>query len=155
MSLIPLLQIKAFREQRAAAEVHRRRLVMAQYQRLVEETGKKLRAYQRYRREQEDTGFDAVRGLAVNRQQLEDLRAESARLREAEALLHQELLAAEEKWRRARAAWEEGRRIHAAAVREKEKVQQLVQWEQEEAMAAQSRREEAELEEYATPIDRL
>ncbi len=149
-----LLRIKSFREHKAASEVYRSQQVMEQRKREVDNAKDRLMEQRTFRMQREQALFGEIEGRPVSVRHLEQMRGAIARLREAEALLQQKIVAAEKVFHEARETWKESRRKHALRIREKEKFVQLVQIQRQEAAKAVEKKEETELEEFSMPAGR-
>ncbi len=146
-----LHRIKCFREQKAAAEVLRCQRVMEQRKREADHARARLGEHRQFRMFRERSLFEEIKGRQIQLRQLERMRGEIARLREAEALLQQKVVSLEKALEESRRAWDERRRQHDLAAREKEKFVQLVEIHRREVARALEKGEEMELEEFSLP----
>jgi hypothetical protein len=145
-----LLRIKSFHEQSAANEVTRRTRAVEACACAVKEAQEESARYHRYRLRHEQELFDGISGREVSLQDVQDMRTKVAGMR-AEVVRKQDRIGEEQK--RLEEAWhalEETRRRHLEAIREEEKIKQLLEVQREVERREEVLAEDNEIEEIVT-----
>ena len=145
-----LLSIKEFRESQAETEVRRRRALLEEAIRLVDELRRKLEEFRIWSVRKEDEMFDDICRRIVKLREIEALRNRISELRNEERNLEQGVIDAEEGQRRASAELDAAVNLLREAGRQKNKFMELARVFSEEARLELERAEEAELEEFRT-----
>lgn len=146
--LQPLLQVRAFRERRAAGEVlaARRRLEEANAQ--LRAARKALEDYVIWRAAEEERLFAEIRNKEIACRKLDDHLTDVSLIRAREAGFRERIQLAEKDCREKAAALTQAQDAHRASVREKRKIEEHKGiWGREEAFR-QALEEDKELEEF-------
>ena len=144
-----ILRVKKFHESAAEREVHLQQFRVEEAAKKVQEAEKAVKAYHEWRVKREDQLYNAVEKRQVRVQTLEDLKMKIGQLRMKELSLEEDARAAESERVAAVKELEEAKARHVTAVREKDKIRELVEKEALVLAKEAERREEAEMEEFS------
>jgi len=145
-----LLRIKSFREQGAANEATRRTRAVEACERAVKEAQEESVRYHRYRLRHEQELFDGISGREVSLQDVQDMRTKVAGMRAEEARKQDRIGEEQKRLEEARHALEEARRLHLEAIREEEKIKQLLEVQREVERREEVLAEDNEIEEIVS-----
>lgn len=145
-----LLQLKEFREEQAATEVRRHRVLLADAKQAVDELQRKLEDYRQWSNRRERELIDDLCSRIVKLRDIEDMRTTIASMHERERNLEQGVVEAEERRQNAARELDTAIDIHNNASRKTRKFQELARIYSEEARREMERQEDLEMEEFRT-----
>ena len=145
-----LRRVKGFRERTAAAARSRALALMEQDAKELQRLREELVRFREERLVREQAVFEELRGRAVRLGDLEAMNRRIADWREEEAGFEPRIMAAEKALAEAKEALEVARRRHVDAMREVDKLDTLIDMQQQAAHREREAREENEVEEIVT-----
>lgn len=149
--LAAMLSTRKIREDRAARESRQARAAVEEAKEAAAAAYEKWRAHREWRPGEERRLFESVRGEILSRTELDGHVGDIEALRAAELRLEEAYRAAEQAVTAAEAEAEKARVRHAAAIRDREKIDEHRKlWQREEDKRLEMA-EEAELEDFPSP----
>lgn len=142
-----IVDVKERREDRAQEDVRRRRLALEDAARRVEQRRKDLEDYKVWRVKRETELWDEIERRIVKLRDIEDLKTDIGLLRGREQVMVEQVVEAEKARSEANAALLEAVAVLEAAVKARQKFEDLADWLEAEHRAYRDRIEENELEE--------
>lgn len=148
-AVVRIVDVKQRREDRAQDALRQCRLALEAAARRAEQARGELEAYARWRPGEESRLWDTLEGRLVRVDDIDDLKAEVGLLRGKEHVLAERLGQAERERAAAHRAERDAQAVHDAAVRARQKFEELSETLDAEWRQEVERREELELEELA------
>ena len=143
-----LLRLRFIREDKAAAEVTRRKQLLAEAKLEKIRCEKELADYREWRIEEEKRLFDAIKGKEISQKELDAYKHELLKLRGKEVQLEERIFEAQKQIDRCEQNLQDARDAYLGAVKERKKIEEhRSRWVEIEKLR-QEREEEKELEEF-------
>ncbi|WP_252179046.1 YscO family type III secretion system apparatus protein [Endozoicomonas sp. 4G] len=143
-----LLKVKQIREKSARDEVRKCEYRLEQAQLEVKNKEQELEEYIDWRCKEEQRLYDNIINTEIKQNELDQLKASVARMREKDVLLEQAINEARQNVEKARAQLEQARDDHIKAMQAVEKFEAFTKAQDEEAAKEAARLEDLEMEEF-------
>ncbi|WP_422134747.1 type III secretion system stalk subunit SctO [Endozoicomonas sp. ALD040] len=143
-----LLKVKQIREKSAQDQVRKCEYRLEQAQLEVKNKEQELEEYIDWRCKEEQRLYDNIINTEVKQNELDQLKANVARMREKDVLLEQAINEARQDVEKAKEQLEQAREDHMKAMQAVEKFEEFTKVQDEEAAKEAARLEDLEMEEF-------